>query len=120
MRQLSALPVVICDLRAGSAVDAQDGMVRANRTALPCCNLLKDRIAQNICEVLRGVGTAMLGNFKRDELAGSRLCSREAIEAYRLAWLRVVDHQGRWSRESRKCNHDDADATQRENCLWVA
>src|ERR1035437_2011393 len=108
MGQRMTLPIMVSDCGAGAAVDAQDGMIRANRTALPCCNLFKDRIAQNICEVLRGVGTARLGNFEGYEFPRRRLCSRVAVKAYRLAWCRIVDQYGRWSRESRKCNHDDA------------
>ena len=64
MGQRMTLLIMVGDCGAGAAVDAQDGMIRAHRTALPCCNLFKDRLAQNICEVLRGVGTARLGNFE--------------------------------------------------------
>jgi hypothetical protein len=39
VRQLSALSIMVGDYGAGASVDAQGGMVRTNRTALPCCNL---------------------------------------------------------------------------------
>src|SRR5471032_1015530 len=120
MGQRMTLAIMVGDYGAGAAIDAQDVMFRANRTALPCCNLFKDRIAQYICEVLRGVGTAQLGNFKGDELAKRGSGGRSPIKADGFARRWIVEEQRRRSHEHRKSDHQDANAPERDNGPRVA
>src|SRR5471032_880816 len=115
MGQRSTLPIMVGDYGAGAAIDVQYGMIRANRTALPCCDLLKDRIPQDIREVLGGVGSALLRNFEGDELAGRGSGGRSPIKADGFARRWIVEEQRRRPHEHRKSDHQDATAPERDN-----